>query len=72
MIGNYSHANHTTREEVGVHRMTDDERVEWRCVECRELFEAPDAQTATCPHCGVVLKIPDEAWEYYRSKKNSE
>ncbi|WP_458188168.1 hypothetical protein [Haladaptatus sp. NG-WS-4] len=52
--------------------MTEDEFVQWRCVECRERFDAPDTQMTTCPHCGTVLKIPDEAWEYYQSKEDPE
>ncbi len=52
--------------------MTDDECVEWRCLECYERFTAPDAQTVTCPHCGTTLKIPDEAWDYYQSKRDQE
>ncbi len=70
--GNLPRAKHTIPGDLGQNRMTTDEHVDWRCVECREPFTAPDAQTATCPYCDTVLKIPDEAWDYYRSKENRE
>lgn len=52
--------------------MTNEGCVEWRCIRCGEPFDAPDAQTATCPYCETMLKIPDEAWEYYQSDEKEE